>query len=327
MYFNLASGAGTGSIVITGNSIESFTDTGIFISSVTNTPVLGTLSKFVISGNEIGGFGNSTCIKASNSSTPTWFKGLTISSNVIANCIDGTGTTAQGINLDYLQNVTIVGNTIRNEFSAGSTTGIVLGSNASIVSKVGNSITGYNTAISDSSTSPQTETLKGGLTVLGTSTLAATTATTIDASSTVTTTDQFRARAASPAFWLDETDSTTKGALTVLDGGIYQVQRRATNFGAFEATVTSLDISTGAVSQVGSFRALNATATPAGGTAGSGLMMGSTTNLGIFFGSGAPSLSAAQGSLYIRSDGSSTSTRLYVNTNGTTGWTNVTTAA
>ena len=37
--------------------------------------------------------------------------------------------------------------------------------------------------------------------------------------------------------------------------------------------------------------------------------------------------SAPQGSLYLRSDGSSTSTRLYVNTNGSTTWTNVTTAA
>jgi hypothetical protein len=48
---------------------------------------------------------------------------------------------------------------------------------------------------------------------------------------------------------------------------------------------------------------------------------------GIYFGSGAPTVSAPQGSIYLRTDGSSTSTRLYVNTNGTTGWTNVTTAA
>lgn len=49
-------------------------------------------------------------------------------------------------------------------------------------------------------------------------------------------------------------------------------------------------------------------------------------NLGVFFGAGVPSLSAAQGSLYINTTGSSTSTRLYVNTNGSTGWTSVTTA-
>ena len=41
---------------------------------------------------------------------------------------------------------------------------------------------------------------------------------------------------------------------------------------------------------------------------------------------GAPSHVAPKGSLYLRTDGSSTSTRMYVNTNGSTGWTNITTA-
>lgn len=65
---------------------------------------------------------------------------------------------------------------------------------------------------------------------------------------------------------------------------------------------------------------------PAGGAANFGYFASNTAAFGIYFGSGAPTVSAAQGSLYVRSDGSSTSTRLYVNTNGTTGWTNVTTA-
>lgn len=67
-------------------------------------------------------------------------------------------------------------------------------------------------------------------------------------------------------------------------------------------------------------------AIPAGGTAGFGYQATSTSGFGLYFGSGAPTLTAAQGSLYLRSDGSSTSTRVYVNTNGTTGWTNITTA-
>lgn len=58
-----------------------------------------------------------------------------------------------------------------------------------------------------------------------------------------------------------------------------------------------------------------------------GTTSGTDTTLGVYFGSGAPTISAAQGSLYLRTDGSSTSTRLYVNTNGSTTWTNVTTAA
>ena len=68
-------------------------------------------------------------------------------------------------------------------------------------------------------------------------------------------------------------------------------------------------------------------AIPAGGVAGQGITLSATTNFGIYFGSGVPTLSAAQGSLYMRSDGSSTSTRMYVNTNGSTTWTAVTTAA
>lgn len=67
------------------------------------------------------------------------------------------------------------------------------------------------------------------------------------------------------------------------------------------------------------------TAVTAGGALG--LQLGTANVAGIYFGSGAPTISAPQGSLYLRTDGSSVSTRLYVNTNGATTWTNVTTAA
>jgi len=78
------------------------------------------------------------------------------------------------------------------------------------------------------------------------------------------------------------------------------------------------------VSATGNITADSGTAPVAGGA--SAFLATSTAGLGIYVGSGAPTVSAAQGSLYLRTDGSSTSTRLYVNTNGTTGWTNVTTA-
>lgn len=61
------------------------------------------------------------------------------------------------------------------------------------------------------------------------------------------------------------------------------------------------------------------TAIPAGGTTGTGIRVSSTSNFGTFFGSGVPTLSAAQGSVYLRSDGGA-STRLYINSNGATGW-------
>jgi hypothetical protein len=103
----------------------------------------------------------------------------------------------------------------------------------------------------------------------------------------------------------------------------------------------NLTTSTGAMVAVGNIRggnlltdgavvALTDTVIPAGGSAGKGYLFSSPPsgpgNFGIFFGSGAPTLSAAQGSLYLRSDGSTTNDRMYVNTNGTTGWTPVITS-
>ena len=105
--------------------------------------------------------------------------------------------------------------------------------------------------------------------------------------------------------------STTTGALIVAGGAGIAGNVRAG----------------GLISATGNIRLLAATSVPAGGTAGAGLLMSSTTNLGVFFGSGAPTLSAAKGSLYLRTDGSTTSTRMYVNTDASTTWTAVTTAA
>jgi hypothetical protein len=95
----------------------------------------------------------------------------------------------------------------------------------------------------------------------------------------------------------------------------------------FESVRVTGAASVASVSSTGAVTAYSGTAVPAGGTAGVGFKLSSTSNLGVFFGSGVPTLAAAQGSLYLRTDGSSTSTRLYVNTNGSTTWTNVTTAA
>ena len=58
-----------------------------------------------------------------------------------------------------------------------------------------------------------------------------------------------------------------------------------------------------------------------------GFLTAGTDSPGIYSGAGAPTISAAQGSLYLRTDGSSTSTRAYINTNGSTTWTAITTAA
>lgn len=83
---------------------------------------------------------------------------------------------------------------------------------------------------------------------------------------------------------------------------------------------------TGAMSATGAAVTQSGTATPAAASAVSALTFGSA-GLTLTWGTGAPSQTQPKGSLYIRTDGSSTSTRLYINTDGATTWTNVTTAA
>ncbi len=83
---------------------------------------------------------------------------------------------------------------------------------------------------------------------------------------------------------------------------------------------------TPSVIATGYYHAFSGTATTAGGYANPGFYMGNAF-MGVFWGSGAPSVSAAKGSLYLRSDGSTTNNRMYVNTDGGTTWTAVTTAA
>jgi hypothetical protein len=90
---------------------------------------------------------------------------------------------------------------------------------------------------------------------------------------------------------------------------------------------TYRDLQLRTLNGTGATTMLSGTAIPAGGTAGSGYMFSSTANFGTFFGSGAPTLSAAKGSLYLRSDGSATNNRAYINTDGGTTWTALTTAA
>ena len=77
------------------------------------------------------------------------------------------------------------------------------------------------------------------------------------------------------------------------------------------------------VSATGSVTADSGTAPVAGGA--SAFLATSTDNFGIFVGSGAPTVSAAKGSLYLRTDGSSGTTRAYINTDGATTWTAINT--
>jgi len=129
--------------------------------------------------------------------------------------------------------------------------------------------------------------------------------------------------------------ATTTGSQIVhsFSNGTREFQAQAVTTGDFWRILVGgvgdgLKLFAGGLLQIlGSVHAHFSTAIPAGGTAGAGLLVSSATNFGVFFGSGAPTLAAAQGSLYLRSDGSSTSNRAYINTDGGTTWTALTTAA
>jgi hypothetical protein len=75
----------------------------------------------------------------------------------------------------------------------------------------------------------------------------------------------------------------------------------------------------------GNITADSASALVAGG-ASAFIATNTAVGMGMYIGSGAPTVAAAKGSFYLRSDGSSASTRMYVSDGGTT-WIAVTTAS
>lgn len=113
-------------------------------------------------------------------------------------------------------------------------------------------------------------------------------------------------------------DIAFRTGATTLNG--YGTQR-------FFITAAGSSVFNADLNSLGPFTAMSSTAIPAGGTAGAGLLVSATANFGVFFGSGVPTLTAGKGSLYLRSDGSGITNRVYVNTDGSTGWTNLVTAA
>lgn len=86
-------------------------------------------------------------------------------------------------------------------------------------------------------------------------------------------------------------------------------------FGA-ATTVASL-------SATGNLTADSGLAPAAGGM--SAVLISSTANFGIFVGSGVPSVTAAQGSLYLRTDGTGVADRIYVR--GASAWIAISTAS
>lgn len=100
-------------------------------------------------------------------------------------------------------------------------------------------------------------------------------------------------------------------------------------FPSTSATIARTDAGqtfTGAQSIAGVLTVASATATPANGSTAARLLFGTTAGFGIYYGSGAPTVAAAQGSLYLRSDGDGAANRAYINSDGATTWTAIATA-
>jgi hypothetical protein len=92
--------------------------------------------------------------------------------------------------------------------------------------------------------------------------------------------------------------------------------------GTFTGPVVATTVTATSVSATGNLTADSGTAPAAGGM--SAVLMSSTANLGVFVGSGAPTVTAAQGSLYLRTDGTTTNDRIFVR--GASAWIAITTA-
>jgi hypothetical protein len=112
------------------------------------------------------------------------------------------------------------------------------------------------------------------------------------------------------------------GFQTITVADVTGTETVTATFGA-ATSVTSLAATT--VSATGNVTADSNVALVAGG-ASAFIATNTAVGMGVYIGSGAPTVAAAKGSIYLRSDGSSTSTRLYVSDGGTT-WIAVTTAS
>jgi hypothetical protein len=122
------------------------------------------------------------------------------------------------------------------------------------------------------------------------------------------------------------------GSVFLPSGGVVNFNAGDVNITHSANTLTFTGASSGyvydsTVSTSVLLRSYNATATPAAAAAVAGVAFG-TALVGVYWGTGSPNtaLTAPKGSLYLRTDGSTTNDRIYVNTDASTAWTNVTTA-
>lgn len=121
-----------------------------------------------------------------------------------------------------------------------------------------------------------------------------------------------------------QTVSINASTGTVTVNGTFGAATSVTSLAATTVAATG-GVTAATVSATGNITADSASALVAGG-ASAFIATNTAVGMGVYIGSGAPTVAAAKGSIYLRSDGSSTSTRLYVS-DGSTTWIAVTTAS
>jgi len=97
--------------------------------------------------------------------------------------------------------------------------------------------------------------------------------------------------------------------------------------GDTNVNIDLIPLGTGVLRTTTHVLSMYATAVGAGAATQAWVKASTTANLGIYYGTGAPGFSAAKGSIYSQTDATTTTTRLYVNTNGSTTWASLTTSA
>ena len=131
------------------------------------------------------------------------------------------------------------------------------------------------------------------------------------------------------ALYLGGTSGTTNGLTLQGKGSLYDValQDSAGSVACGILTGTTTLSCSGAItgtslSTTGAHTAFSGTAPPSGGNASDCYFFSSTSTFGVCFGTGVPTFSAAEGTLFLTTSGAP-----YYNNNGTTGWTQLGTGA
>ena len=121
-----------------------------------------------------------------------------------------------------------------------------------------------------------------------------------------------------------QTVSINQSTGTVTTTATFDAATSVTSLAATTVSATGA-VTAASLSATGNVTADSNVALVAGG-ASAFIATNTAVGMGMYIGSGAPTVAAAKGSIYLRSDGTSTATRLYVS-DGSTTWIAVTTAS